>query len=262
MGKYYIYRMDILENDSYYGSYIGQHKMGAKNPSCDGYRGSGSKWVECILKNHIPVSKTILKVCDNIEESNYWERYYIEQAEQAGTFLWNIMRGGGNHERDRIYTDDEIKAHDKARFQRWYEANKERQTEYRRKYYEHNKERVNAHKKQYEEEHREHFVEYHRRYYRENKDAASVKRKQYWQENKERFREQRKEYQKQYKETHAEYEQERNRQYYQNHKDERNQYYNRLCSYDGETLTFRALILRFNRRKVANPTETARQYLI
>lgn len=254
--------MDILENDIYYGAYIGQHKIGTKDPSCDGYKGSGSRWKRCILKNNIPVSKTILRLCDNVEESNYWEYYYIEQAGLLGIFLWNIAKGGGNHESDRTYTDEEIKAHNKERFQRWYESNKEHMQEYRRNYYEKNKEQLRAHKKQYKEEHKEYYKEYYRQYYLENKDKMSEKKKQYWQENKERFREQRKEYYKSYQKTHAEQIRQKNKKYNESHKDDLEKYRKQKCYYEGKILTLRALIIRFSRRKILNPTREAKQYLL
>lgn len=262
MSKYYIYKMEILDNNKYSGIYIGQHKIGKKEPICDGYNGSGSKWREHVLKNHIPVKKTILMLCDNINESNFWERYFIEQAEQSDEFLWNVKKGGDNHESDRIYTEEEIKAHNKERFQRWYKDNKERFIEHQRQYRKANKERLDIKKKQYEEEHKEFYKEYHKRYYQENKETISEQRKQYWIDNRERFRESRKSYFAQYKETHADYLKQKQKEYNQAHKEERKQYYQQLCCYNGEMLTLRALILRLRRRNIENPTETAKQYLI
>ena len=166
--------MEIAENDTYHGVYIGQHKIGKKNPECDGYRGSGIQWKKHILSNHIPVTKTILRLCDNIEEANYWEQFYIGQAIQSGEYLWNVSKGGGAHEWDRIYTEEEIKAHNKERFNRWYESNKEHHKEHGRQYREHNKERVDLVKKRYKEEHKDFYVEYHKQYYENNKEKLSA----------------------------------------------------------------------------------------
>ena len=41
-----------------------------------------------------------------------------------------------------------------------------------------------------------------------------------------------------------------------------NKYYNQLCSYNGETLTLRALIMRFRKAGLSNPTAEAKKYLI
>ena len=123
MSEYYIYEMRIINSNEYYGSYIGQHKIGLKDPSCDGYKGSGSVWRKQILQNHIPVEKHVIKICNNLEEANYWERFYIAQAREAGIHLWNIADGGGGHEHDRIYTADELQAHNRERYKRWYAKN-------------------------------------------------------------------------------------------------------------------------------------------
>ena len=228
MSKYYIYKMEIEENDIYFGSYIGQHKIGKKEPLYDGYKGSGSKWRETILKNHIPVKKTIIRLCESIEESNYWENYYIEQAKLLGECLWNVIKGGGGHEYERIYTDNEIKNH----------------------------------KKKYMEEHKEYFKEILRQYYKNNKERLSEKNKKYYEQNKDHISKVKKEYFKQYKITHAEHETERHKKYNDEHKDKRNQYYTRQCCYDGKIMTFRALALRLRRKNISNPTEVAKQYLI
>ena len=111
MSAYYIYKMTILPNDLYEGIYIGQHKIGSKDPSCDNYKGSGSDWKKYIIKTKIPVKKEILRLCDNLEESNHWEKYYIEQAKQNGEHLWNLLKGGGNHEPYIRFTKEELREH-------------------------------------------------------------------------------------------------------------------------------------------------------
>ena len=71
MSQYYIYMMEIVDCDTHHGIYIGQHKIGSKDPSCDGYKGSGSKWKREVLSKHISVEKTILRVCDDVKEANF-----------------------------------------------------------------------------------------------------------------------------------------------------------------------------------------------
>ena len=61
-----------------------------------------------------------------------------------------------------------------------------------------------------------------------------------------------------------------NKAYYQAHRDERlayskaksKDYYSRLCLYNGETLTLRALSNRFFRQGIPHPTLNAKTYLI
>ena len=42
----------------------------------------------------------------------------------------------------------------------------------------------------------------------------------------------------------------------------RKQYYNQLCNYRGETLTLRALVIRFSRAGIAHPQIEAKKYLL
>lgn len=137
--------MNILDNDTYFGSYIGQHKIGRKCPFNDGYKGSGSQWKKYILDNHIPVEKNILRMCDSVDDANYWEDYYIDYYKPT-TYLWNRYKGGGNHQYDRQYTDEEIAEHQRQWSKRYYEANKEKIAEhrkqYKKQYYEANKEKI------------------------------------------------------------------------------------------------------------------------
>ena len=41
-----------------------------------------------------------------------------------------------------------------------------------------------------------------------------------------------------------------------------NKYYNQLCSFNGETLTLRALYIRFWRQGIINPAQEAKKYII
>lgn len=59
-----------------------------------------------------------------------------------------------------------------------------------------------------------------------------------------------------YKEYQKKYEQSEKRKKY------RNIYYNQLCSYNGETLTFNALYKRFRRVGIEHPTIEAKKYLL
>ena len=262
MSRHYIYRMEIVDCDTLHGIYIGQHKMGSKDPSCDGYKGSGCKWKREVLSQHIPVKKTILKVCEDIKETNYWEHFYIEQAIQNGEFLWNVVKGGGGHEQGRVYTDEEIKAHQKERFNRWYEANQEHIAEYRKKYFENNREAIMANHREYAEKNKESVVEYQRQYYQKNKEQLSARNKQYYEEHKDGLLTHMREYGKQYRESHAEQLIEKARRYNKAHREERIKDNQRLCCYNGEIIKFAALRTRLYRQNIPKATQEARKYLI
>lgn len=161
MSKYYIYQMTAVTEDGSKGSYIGQHKIGRKCPLEDGYKGSGIAWKKYILSQNIPVEKVILRMCDNIEEANYWENYYIEKYKNKGIYLWNRCKGGGSHEYNKQYTNKELKKHRKEYYKRYREANKEHIVEQKKRYYEANKE----HYKQWREANKEHIVEYNKLYH-------------------------------------------------------------------------------------------------
>lgn len=262
MSRYYIYKMEILDNEKYYGSYIGQHKVGKKAPSCDGYMGSGSKWKKYILKNNIPVKKAIIRICDSVEESNYWERHYIKQAGESGEYLWNMMKGVGNYDHEKPYTEEEIREHNKERFKKWYAENKKRCAETSKRWREKNRERVREINRRSVERRREFCVEYQKQYYQNNKEKLNGRNKEYYLKNKERLNELRREYYKEYYVTHAKEISEKGRKYYAENKEKHNAYYTRMCLYEGKTMTLRALSLKLLRQKVPHPTEVAKQYLI
>ena len=73
----------------------------------------------------------------------------------------------------------------------------------------------------------------------------------------ERRKEYNKEYRKsdKYKEYHKEY------QKSDKYKEAKNKYQNQLCFYNGETITLNALITRFWRAGLSNPTQEAKKYL-
>ena len=69
--------------------------------------------------------------------------------------------------------------------------------------------------------------------------------------------ERRKKYNKEYqKEYHKEYEKSDKRKKY------KKEYYNQLCFYNGETLTLRALVIRFSRAGIEHPQIEAKKYLL
>ena len=130
MSRYYIYKMNIVDDPMYFGSYIGQHKIRGKCPFNDNYKGSGREWRKYILQKGVHVEKAILRMCNSVEEANYWEQYYIESALAQGIYLWNRCKGGGSHEYDRLYTDEEIAEHRKQYKKQYYEEHKEQAKQY------------------------------------------------------------------------------------------------------------------------------------
>ena len=50
--------------------------------------------------------------------------------------------------------------------------------------------------------------------------------------------------------------------YKESHRKYNNKYYNQLCQYNGETLTLKALGMRFQRAGIAHPTKEAKKYLV
>lgn len=60
----------------------------------------------------------------------------------------------------------------------------------------------------------------------------------------------------------AEYGRERYKKYKEEILDQKKQYHNQLCFYNGETLTLSALSMRFMRQGIPHPTIEAKKYLI
>ena len=178
--KYYIYKITALTEDGSKGSYIGQHKIGRKSPLEDGYKGSGKAWKKYILSQNIPVEKVILRMCENIEDANYWEKFYIKQAKEDGIYLWNRTKGGGSHEYNKIYTEEELKKHKKQRDKQYYEENKEHKAEYYKQYKESNKEHYKMLNKQWYEANKAQIAEQKKQYYEENKEHIAEYKKQYY----------------------------------------------------------------------------------
>jgi hypothetical protein len=292
MSKYYIYKMNILDNPLYFGSYIGQHKIGKKEPMKDGYKGSGSDWKKYILSNHVPVEKEILCMCESIEEANKMEDYYINQYKDDGIYLWNRCKGGGNHQYDRLYTEEELKEHKKQWGKRYKEANKEKIAKQDKLYRETHKEQRKqydkqyreAHKeeiKQYREDHKEHYEQYHKRWqkdheedlknyrkqwYEDHREEAQEQRKEYYKNNKDRFSQWAKEYRENNKEKYSQYHKQYSKQWYEANKEQRKQYdkqyKSQLCEYNGKTITLHGLECRFRRMGIEHPILEAKKYLI
>lgn len=106
---------------------------------------------------------------------------------------------------------------------------------------------------------------YHRVYYQKYKEdfkQYSELHKNEILEKAKRYRESHKEKIKQYRDSHKE----ERKQYYESHKEETlekaKQEYSQLCSYNGETLTLRALSLRFLRKGIRHPVLEAKKYLV
>ena len=95
----------------------------------------------------------------------------------------------------------------------------------------------------------------------------------------ERYKESQKEYQKEYKKTnkykkyqkeykktnkYKKYQKEYQKEYQKSDKckEYQKEYYNQLCSYNGETLTLRALYKRFWRQGIPHPAQEAKKYLL
>ena len=62
------------------------------------------------------------------------------------------------------------------------------------------------------------------------------------------------------KKTQKEYQ--KSNKFKESHRKSSNKYDNQLCCYNNETLTLRALSMRFRRAGLSNPTEEAKKYLI
>ena len=71
-----------------------------------------------------------------------------------------------------------------------------------------------------------------------------------------------KEYQKEYKKSDKYKEYQKEYQKSDKGKKSQKEYNNQLCSYNGETITLRALSMRFRRKGIINPTQEAKKYLL
>ena len=78
--------------------------------------------------------------------------------------------------------------------------------------------------------------------------------KEYYQQN----RENKKEYYQQNRENKKKYDKE----YYQQNRENKKKYYNQPCYYNSEMLTLAALVTRFKRAGIKNPTLEAKKYIL
>ena len=144
-----------------------------------------------------------LSIDEGVEREKYWIEHYRNETN------YNVLNKscGGQYGREKIYTDDEIKQHQK----KYYQENKEKIKETKRKYRKKNKEELLIKQKQYRKEHREEILiqrkkhreenrekilEYKRNYREKHKEELRLKAKKYWEEH----REEKKEYDKKYRE--------------------------------------------------------------
>jgi len=285
MSKYYIYKMNILDNPLYFGSYIGQRKLGKKEPMKDGYKGSGSDWRKYILSQKIPVEKEILCMCESVEEANEMEDYYINQCKNDGIYLWNKYKGSGNHEHGRLYTEEELKEHRKQWKKQYREANKEKiakqdkqyreahkeqRKQYDKQYKEANKEKIAEYMKQYnkqwQKDHEEDLKNYRKQWYEDHREEAQEQRKEYYKNNKDRFSQWAKEYRENNKEKYLQYQKQYHKQHYEANKEQiaeyQKQYKSQLCEYNGKTITLHGLECRFRRMGIEHPILEAKKYII
>ena len=91
----------------------------------------------------------------------------------------------------------------------------------------------------------ERYKEYNKEY--EKTDKRKKYNKEY--EKTDKRKEYQKEYKKEYKKT-------------DKYKKYQKEYDNQLCIYNGETLTLRALSMRFRRKGIIHPTQEAKKYLL
>ena len=108
------------------------------------------------------------------------------------------------------------------------------------------------------ERYKESRKEYQKEYQKSDKGKESRKEAQKKYQKSDKYKEYQKEYQKtdKGKEYHKEYNKSDKFKKYQK------EYNNQLCSYNGETITLRALSMRFRRKGIINPTQEAKKYLL
>ena len=88
---YYIYKITNLTNNKIY---IGQRKTN-KNPETDNYFGSGKLIIMAIKKYGVEnFTKTIIEFCENWEDLNEKEIYWIENLNSLPPNGYNLCKGG------------------------------------------------------------------------------------------------------------------------------------------------------------------------
>lgn len=78
----------------------------------------------------------------------------------------------------------------------------------------------------------------------------------------ERRKEYQKKYNKEYYQQNRENKKEYQKEYYQQNRENKKEYYQQFCSYNSETLTLAALVTRFRRAGIKNPTLEAKKYIL
>ncbi len=93
----------------------------------------------------------------------------------------------------------------------------------------------------------ERYKEYQKDYYNSNRNEYLIKKKEYYR-------------------YHRDEQLAKNKEYYRSHCDEQlakcKEYYDRICLYEGYTLTLRALSHRLRRKGILHPTQEAKKYLL
>lgn len=91
-----------------------------------------------------------------------------------------------------------------------------------------------------------------------HKDEIRINKKEYYKAHQSKL----KYYAKEHRKSHQAYYEEWERIHQAERRAYRKAYYSRICIYNGETLTLRALINRFNRSNISHATVEAKKYLI
>lgn len=103
----YLYRLNLLSDPRYY--YYGVHSTD-REPSKDGYEGSGSKIKKLIKENgHKCFSKTILQYYNTREELLDAEEKLVTPELLKDEFCLNLLKGGGTLDTTGFSVSDETK---------------------------------------------------------------------------------------------------------------------------------------------------------
>lgn len=188
--------------------YIGQRKVPkGKTPENDSYFGSGVVWSQIYKKHKDECVKVIIDYADTKDEIDELEKKYIAHYKSVyKEFCVNIADGGdggggmkgkkhseitkhkmsirhkgennpmyGNHSprnRNKKFTDEELKEHRKLSLKKWFAKNKEYMKEYRLK----NKEKIRECQRAWALKHKEEYKEYQREWYLKHKEHKKIYR--------------------------------------------------------------------------------------
>ena len=115
--------------------------------------------------------------CNNKEELNAWERFYIETIECVNKNIpTRTLKEYYDNNKDAILEQKK----------KYYDNNKDAIVEQKKKYYDNNKDVILEKYKQYYDNNKDALLEKHKQYYDKNKDALIEKQKQYY-KNKKNF---------------------------------------------------------------------------